>query len=197
MQLMNEPRRRWERNRYRNGAIYVRDPSAHSTPMDRNRRARLLQLAESLERRTKAAGRRNGALGQIGLQVLRALVLRFHNSRTGLCCPSIWKLQLVTGLSRGAVCDALARLERSGLVKITRRIVRATLERVSPITGEMQRYVGTIQSSNLYGFAIEEHAIEWREIDRLLPPANARPFPVRRQFTFAERIFGRASGSAG
>lgn len=197
MQLMNEPRRtRWERRRYRSGAVFVRDPSAHSTPMDRNARARLLQLAEGLERRTKAAGRRNGALGQIGLQVLRALILRFHNSQSGLCCPSIFKLQLVTGLSRGAVCDALARLERSGIVRIVRRIIKAAVTRMCAITGQMQNFVGTVQSSNLYRFAIEERAIEWHEIDRLLPSANPRPFPSRRQKSLFEMMFRSAAESA-
>lgn len=158
--LVNDaPRpKRWERNRYRHSAVFVRDPLALSTPLDRNAKARLLYVAEALERRTKAAGRRNGALGYIGLAVLRVLLLRFHNSRSGLCCPSILTLQAATGLCRGAVCDALARLERSTLVRITRRVVRERVTRVSPITGLIEQYAGVIQTTNLYAFAANPNA---------------------------------------
>ena len=195
--LMNDTPRpsRWERNRYRHGAIYVRDPAAHSTPLDRNAKARLLFLAEALDRRTKAPGRRNGALGYVGLAVLRALVLRFHNSRSGLCYPSILSLECATGLCRGAVCDGLARLERAGIVRIIRRIVRAAVTRVSPITGLTETYVGTVQSSSLYSFATSESAIRSDTID--LPAANARPFPARRQSSSLARLIGCEAGSPG
>jgi hypothetical protein len=45
-----------------------------------------------LERRTKEPGRKNGALGYVGLAILRALLLRFLG-RNGLCCPSYETLQ--------------------------------------------------------------------------------------------------------
>ncbi|CAN0420745.1 unnamed protein product, partial [Phaeothamnion confervicola] len=108
--------------------------------------------AEALERRTKAPGRRNGLLGQAGIQVLKALLLRFANGRTGLCCPSYTAIQCATGLCRQAIADALARLETAGFVKIVRRIVRATVTRISPITGQLETYIGTIQTSSLYSF---------------------------------------------
>jgi hypothetical protein len=65
------------RARYRHKAMFVRDPLAHSTPLDRNARASLIFLAERLERRTKGKGRKNGALGAIGLDVL------------GRCCSDL------------------------------------------------------------------------------------------------------------
>lgn len=190
--LVNDAPRpsRWERNRYRHGAVFVRDLLAVSTPLDRNMKARLLYRAETLERRTKTPGRRNGALGYVGLAVLRALLLRFHNSKSGLCCPSIMALQLATGLCRGAICDALARLERSGIVRIVRRIVRERVKRVSPITGRIESFVGTIQSSNLYAFT-EQASTSFDH----LPAANARPFPARRQGSFVERLIGCEAGS--
>jgi hypothetical protein len=169
--------------------VFVRDPLALSTPLDRNAKARLLYVAEALERRTKAAGRRNGALGYIGLAVLRVLLLRFHNSRSGLCCPSILTLQAATGLCRGAVCDALARLERSTLVRITRRVVRERVTRVSPITGLIEQYAGVIQTTNLYAFAANPNA------PPDLPGSNARPFSQPRRATIIERLMGSEAGS--
>lgn len=182
---------RWERNRYRHGAQFV-DPAAVATPLDRNQRAKLLWHAEALERRTKLPGRRNGVLGYIGLAVLKALLLRF-NGRAG-CFPSLLTLQAATGLSRQAVADALARLERAGIIKIARRVVRTVVERVSPITGETQRFMTTVQASNCYGFAVSDGAAG---IEKLLPGANARSFPVRRQRSLLECLLNSAAGSTG
>jgi len=185
--------RRWERNRYRHGAIFVRDPASISTPLDRNQRAKILYLAEQLERRTKAPGRRNGALGYTGILILKTLLLRFANGRTGLCCPSYTALQCATGLCRQAIADALSRLEASGLVKITRRIVRERITRISPITGLVEQYVGTIQTSSLYAFPGGATAIDWAP--DYLPPANARPFPSPRQRAFWSGLFGSEAWS--
>lgn len=189
-EALQRPASRWERRRYRHGAQFVRDPASLSTPLDRNARAKLLMLAESLERRTKAKGRRNGALGATGLAVLRALVLRFANGRTGLCCPSLTQLQACTGLCRQAICDALARLEASGLLKITRRIVRTAVERVSALTGLPERFTGTVQASSLYAFpgAIRAEGV-------FSAPASARPFPARREASFLDLLIGSVAGS--
>ena len=141
------------RLRYRHKAIFVRDPLAHSTPLDRNARASLIFLAERLERRTKDKGRKNGALGAIGLDVLRALLFRFADKRTGVCFPSYLTLQALTGRCRGAVAAALRRLEHAGIIQITRRLKRIWIERLSPITGQPERIMATVQDSNLYGFS--------------------------------------------
>lgn len=141
------------RVRYRHNAIFVRDPLAHSTPLDRNGRASLIFLAERLERRTKGKGRKNGALGAIGLDVLRALLFRFADKRTGLCFPSYLTLQALTGRCRGAIAAALKRLEHAGIVRITRRLKRVLVERFSPVTGNPERIIGTVQDSSLYAFS--------------------------------------------
>ena len=62
------------RNHFRRGARFIANPRQHCVPRDRNERARILQLAEAQERRTKPAGGRNGVLGYVGLAVLKALV---------------------------------------------------------------------------------------------------------------------------
>lgn len=85
--------------------------------MDRNERARLIYHAERLERETKGKGQRNGALGQTGLMVLRALLFRFAPCPA----PSYGQLQRWTGLCRQAIADALGRLEAAGLVNRRKR----------------------------------------------------------------------------
>jgi len=126
------------RRLYRHRAVFVRDPLAHSTPLDRNERARLMFLAQRLERRTKERGRKNGALGNVGIEVLRALLFHFANRATGLCFPGYLTLQAMTGRCRGAAAAARRRLESSGIVKVTRRLKWIWLDRLSPITGRAE-----------------------------------------------------------
>lgn len=123
---------------YRKNAIFVLDPSKYCTQLDRNQKAKILHLAESLERVTKRKGRRNGVLGSIGLQVLRVLLLRWHGP-SGLCCPSYTTIQRETGLCRQSIAAALRRLRATGLLHSTARLVR---------TRQSFR-----QSSNLYSFS--------------------------------------------
>jgi hypothetical protein len=127
---------------FRHGAAFVRDPLAHSTPLDRNQRARILFVAEGLERATKGSGKRNGCLGYVGLAVLRCLLLTFHNARTGLCVPSYATLQRSTGLCRQSIATALARLVAARLLAITRRLNRI-------VAGGIVRCE---QGSNIYAF---------------------------------------------
>jgi hypothetical protein len=163
-----------EARRFRKGAVFA-DALANATPLDRNQQAKILYVADMLERRTKAPGKRNGCLGYIGLAVLRALLLRCMNRKTGLCCPSYTGLENITGLCRGSIGTALARLEASGIVKVVRRLVRKAITRISPITGHQQLVVTTLQGVNAYSFSSEPHPVP-------LPVAAAklRPFPARR-----------------
>lgn len=140
---------------FRRGAMFVREPREHSTPLDRNQRARLLFIAEGLDRATKAKGRRNGCLGYVGLLVLRCLLLRFHNAKTGLCCPGYDALQEATGLCRGSIASALHRLADAGLLRIVRRLAKVSV-------GGMLRCQ---QATNIYSFNI---------------PAGRIPVPMRR-----------------
>lgn len=139
--------------RYRRGACFVMNARQHSRPIDRNERARILYLAEQLERRTKPAGGRNGVLGIVGLTILRALLFGFLRPSDGLCCPSYTVLQAKTGLCRQSIRNGLARLEAAGLLKITRRLVRERID------GGGFMMTVTRQASNLYAvFEPGEHA---------------------------------------
>lgn len=131
------------RRRYRRNVGFVLDVYRHSSKLDRNQKVRLLVAVEIMERKTKAPGRRNGLVSLPGVLVLRALLLRFHNGGSGLCCPSISTLQDATGLCRQTIVAAIERLERIGVLIRTRRIVRVALS---------NGLVGVRQASNLYAF---------------------------------------------
>ena len=137
--------------RYRANLRFVREADV-CRPIDRNARARIMVLAEAIERRTKAPGRRNGALGLATLVVLRALLNRFANASTGQCCPSYAAIQCCTGFCRQTIADSLYRLEQTGLVTIVRRLVREAVTRVNPATGCVESFVATVQGTNLFRF---------------------------------------------
>lgn len=164
--LGHVPARRPSGRKYRADAIFVRDIAGISTPLDRNQRAKLLQMAESIERRTKAPGRQAGIFGQSGLTVLRTLLLRFAHGQTGVCCPSIEQLRRVTGFCKQTVVKALRALEASGMVRIVRRLVRRQVVR------DGIAMVTTVQGSNVYAFKIGGQIVI-----RSLLAGKAKSFP--------------------
>jgi hypothetical protein len=180
-----------ERSRpYRKAAKFILEKD-HCRPIDRNSRARILFLAERLERRTKASGRRNGSLGYVGIQILRVLLLTFVNSKSGICCPSYLALRCATGLSNAAVAKGLARLEAAGILEIARRLVRQRVVRVNQWTNMPEVVTTTTQATNLYRFNVPT---PWAET--LAPTPNARPFAPRRQIDLLAKILGIATESA-
>jgi hypothetical protein len=169
---------------FRHTAVFCPDWRPHSRILDRNERAKIMALAEALERRTKPAGKRNGVLGHVGLTVLRCLMFGFLNAKTGLCCPSYQTLQVRTGLCRQSIANGLARLEQTGLIKIVRRLVRERVNRISPITGEPESYVGTVQTTSLYSL---HRPGAWS--DHLERPSGRRtPFPAKRQLDLLQAM---------
>lgn len=132
-------------NRFRGRSSFTEPPVQR---IDRNERARILAKAEAIETRTKQRGRHGGALGRPALSVLRTLLLKFVGPRG--CFPSIATLMRVTGYCRQTIVTALQRLEAAGIVQRIRRVERRRIRRVSPVTGQAESYVGTVQTSNAY-----------------------------------------------
>jgi hypothetical protein len=150
------------------------DPRQHCRPLDRNERARILALAEALERRTKPAGGRNAVLGF----VLKALVCGFLRRSDGMCCPSVKAIQKATGLARSTVCEALNRLEAAGIVQRVRRLVRGVVD-----FGGLARLT-TVQTSKLYAFFTPS------PLAHLLPVRSRRRNPVARLVSALAKSFG-------
>jgi hypothetical protein len=109
--------------KFRRGACFVRHDQC-VTRLDRNDKARIIYTAEKIELRTKAKGKKSGALGQSGLRVLRCLLFQFHNASTGQCDPGYTAIQGRTGLCRQAIADAIKRLEATGIICVMRRLSR-------------------------------------------------------------------------
>lgn len=90
--------------------------------------ARFLQAAEKYDRLKRLAhrrernGRENGAIGHVGMEVLREL-LRLIDYKTGRLDPAIATLAQRIGRSIAAVADALKRLKEHGFLDWLRRYV--------------------------------------------------------------------------
>jgi hypothetical protein len=124
--------------RFRRNAEYASDSLAFS-PIDRNQRIRVMAAADALERRTKGKGCKSGVLKASGLRILRCLLFDFCNVPSGRCCPSYEAIREKTGYCTATIAGALQRLEMSGLLRITRRLIRTA--------------AGARQTTNAYSFS--------------------------------------------
>lgn len=130
-------------------------PGQHQTKLDRNQVAKILFLAESLERKTKDKGRFNGLVGKAGLEILRALLKQFYNYRNGgQCDPSYDAIQRATGFCRQTIADAIQRLEACRIITVVRRLVRVMTKTRCPVTGQVIECPATQQTSNAYMFNV-------------------------------------------
>jgi hypothetical protein len=143
--------------RFRRNAEYVTDLHAF-TPIDRNGRIRVIAEAEALELRTKAKGQKSGVLKQSGLTVLRCLLLTFCAIPTGHCCPSYEAIRKATGYCTSTIAGALQRLEASGLLRISRRLIRTPQ--------------GARQTSNAYAFSEFAHGVRKPDFDNSRATTN-------------------------
>ncbi len=108
-----------------------------------------MRAAEQFDRETKLPGKRNGALGHIGLEVLR-LLLRRRNRTTGQLDPSYGWIAAELHRSRSAVARALARLKRHKFIDWIRRV--QAIEEPGPDGQVVQ------QVSNAYFFDLPREA---------------------------------------
>ncbi len=165
------PRRRARRN-----SVMANPGAVAWRQLDRNGRARLWMAAQGMERASKGKGKRNGCLGAVGLLVLQALLFRFANLSDGRCDPSYTALQRATGYCRQSICEAIDRLEASGLLKVVRRMARVAEEVVGP-DGRRRMAIVLRQISNAYQLADPARV----EVPIVPPDRRGRAFPPRRQ----------------
>jgi hypothetical protein len=136
----------FDRKRWRKGSVYGSD----FRPLDRNQRAAVLYLAEQLDRRTHQPGRHGGMIGRTGLAVLRALVTRFLDFKTGRLDPSIASIARAANVARSTAQDALDRLEAAGILERTRRIARVRMKVWNAIAGRFVMADRVVQQTNAY-----------------------------------------------
>lgn len=100
-----------------------------------------MRALEEFEHDTKLPGKRNGAIGDIGIKVYRFL-LRLRGRNGGRLDPTIKFIALGIHKSRSAVAEALARLKEHGFIDWMRRC--------EPILGAKPDEQQTRQIANAY-----------------------------------------------
>jgi hypothetical protein len=111
-----------------------------------------MKAAEFYDRRHKEAGKKNGPLGHVGLEVLRELY-RLVDFKTGRLEPAIATICEAIKRSKQAVVDALKRLKEHGFLDWVRRA-----EPIDDAEGAGPRIR---QISNAYGFSLPKFAAAW------------------------------------
>ena len=118
--------------------------------LSREMKARILYLAEALERRTRRPGKHGGELKEKGLAVLRALLNQRYNKKTGECYPSYETIAADAGCCADTVRRKLRALERAGIIETIRRKVVATFVSYA----HRVKFDCAVQTSNSYVFNI-------------------------------------------
>jgi DNA-binding MarR family transcriptional regulator len=109
--------------RYHRGSEFRNPPRVNT---DRNHLARLMFMADTIERKSwavRAKGKHGGALGRSALAVFRVLLF-VVTKREGCLYPSLETLARLARMSKPTVVTAIARLVLMGFLTVYRRIKR-------------------------------------------------------------------------
>jgi hypothetical protein len=144
------PRPRHDHPRpWRRGSVFDRG-GEFRRPISTKARALVMARAEALERSTKGKGQRDGVLGQSALAVLRALLCHFLDTKSGQLDPSYKQIQKHTGFCVQTIAVALRKLERAGILDITRRMIRRGAQIWNELTGRFVWRDRVEQQTNAY-----------------------------------------------
>ena len=117
--------------------------------------------AYDLQSKRETPGARQGALGQAGVAIIRAMMETIDFASGRLDMSYEW-LSAKTGFSRPTIATALSRLKQHGFLEAVRRFVRVAAEGIGP------RYK---QTSNVYRLALPAVARRLLGLKAVPPPA--------------------------
>ena len=116
--------------------------------MDRNAKARVMAFAVAYTALRRQPRQHRGPLTRAYLDVLRALLWDFHNSRDGRCFPSYERIAESAKVGRSTVGEALHALGEARVLRWENRLVWQRIERpglFGPEPGRVPR-----RTSNAY-----------------------------------------------
>jgi hypothetical protein len=122
-----------------------------AVPLDRNAKCRIAAYARAWNARNRRPGQHKGPITRAFLEVLQALLWRFHNSRDGRCFPSYEAIADRAGCARSTVAEALKVLEWAGVLTWQHRITRVR-ERCRDLFGRENWQWRVHRRSNAYAF---------------------------------------------
>jgi hypothetical protein len=110
-------------------------------------------MANARRLRTEAANNKAPTpLTRTAIDILAALVWRFHNRTTGHCFPSYEAIAKAAGCSVRAVSEAIQALEAHNIITWSNRIIRRIKTTFNELLGENVRSKVVERTSNTYTF---------------------------------------------
>ena len=122
-----------------------------AVPLDRNAKARIAAYARAWSARNRQPRQHRGPITRAFLDVLKALLWGFHNSRSGVCFPSYEAIAAKAECARSTVAEAIKALEWAGVLTWQHRITRI-LVRERDLFGQWAGRWRVIRTSNAYVF---------------------------------------------
>jgi helix-turn-helix protein len=94
--------------------------------LEGNTRVRIFHLAATLDHRTRRTWQHGSILKRIGIEVLRVLLFKFLNMKTGACFPSYQQIAEAAGCCIETMRKAIRAPEAAGIITTIRRKIVAT-----------------------------------------------------------------------
>src|SRR5271154_3222067 len=121
-------------------------------PMPKKKAVKLYHRARDFERRTRAPGKQDGALGRNGLAVLHALIFGFLDFRTGQLEPGYAAIAREACISIRSVARGLVALKIAGVVNWLRRCIESRDKDGRFILEQDTNAYGILPSSQWLGY---------------------------------------------
>jgi Helix-turn-helix domain len=124
---------------------------APGVPLDRNAKARIMVFTKAYNARMKEGRQHTGPVTRAFMDVLRALLYSFHNSKDGRCFPSYERIGEAANCCRSTVYEAIRALERAGVLSWVNRLTKIRVPE-QDLFGRIAYRWQVIRTSNSYRF---------------------------------------------
>ena len=126
-------------------------------PLDRNAKVRIETYARAWTANHKQPRQHRGPITARFMEVLKALLWEFHNSRSGLCFPSYERIaekvkEKFGSCARSEVAEAIKVLEWAGILTWVHRLARIRVLGEKDLFGRPTVRWQVIRTSNSYVF---------------------------------------------
>jgi Helix-turn-helix domain len=124
---------------------------APGIPLDRNAKVRIMVYVRAYNARMKQEGQHTGPITRAFMDVLRALLYSFHNSKDGRCFPSYERIASAANCCRATVYEAIRALETAGVLTWVHRLTKIRVPE-RDLFGLIVNRWQVIRTSNAYCF---------------------------------------------